>query len=90
MARITTDLLHQVNGTFDQLRQVTLDLDSTVLTVYGKQGGARVGYNPHKPGKRSYHPLVCFIADAGDTCTASCAKGMLPQPLGQSPSSRSA
>lgn len=41
--------------------QVILDMDSTVLTVYGKQvENARVGYNPHKRGRPSYHPLLCF------------------------------
>ena len=38
------------------------DLDSTVLIVYGRAEGARVGYNPKKPGRRSYHPLLCFEA----------------------------
>jgi len=33
-----------------------------VLTVYGKLQYARVGYNPHKRGRRSYHPLICFEA----------------------------
>jgi hypothetical protein len=36
------------------------DLDSVVLTVYGEQQGSRVGYNPKKRGRRSYHPLLCF------------------------------
>lgn len=36
------------------------DLDSTVLVVYGTQEGAERGYNPSKPGRRSYHPLLCF------------------------------
>jgi hypothetical protein len=31
-----------------------LDLDSTVVTVYGKQGGSAVGYNPTKRGRPSY------------------------------------
>jgi hypothetical protein len=38
------------------------DLDSTVVIVYGRAEGARVGYNPKKPGRRSYHPLLCFEA----------------------------
>lgn len=38
------------------------DLDSVVLTLYGQQQGARVGYNPKKKGRRSYHPLLCFEA----------------------------
>jgi len=38
------------------------DLDSVVLTLYGQQQGARIGYNPKKKGRRSYHPLLCFEA----------------------------
>jgi hypothetical protein len=38
------------------------DLDSVVVTVYGKPQGARLGYNPKKKGRRSYHPLLCFEA----------------------------
>jgi hypothetical protein len=37
-------------------------LDSVILTVYGKMQWARVGYNPKKHGRRSYHPLLCFEA----------------------------
>lgn len=45
-----------------QRTSLTFDLDSVVLTVYGHQQGARVGYNPKKRGRRSYHPLLCFEA----------------------------
>jgi len=38
------------------------DLDSVVWTLYGHQQGARLGYNPKKKGRRSYHPLLCFEA----------------------------
>ena len=38
------------------------DLDSVVVTLYGHQQGARVGYNPRRKGHRSYHPLLCFEA----------------------------
>jgi hypothetical protein len=41
---------------------LTFDLDSVVLTLYGRQQLARVGYNPKKRGRRSYHPLICFEA----------------------------
>jgi len=36
------------------------DIDSVVVTIYGKQEGSRIGYNPKKKGRRSYHPLLCF------------------------------
>jgi hypothetical protein len=39
---------------------LTLDCDSTVFTVYGNQQGAEKGYNPHKKGAKSYHPLLAF------------------------------
>jgi hypothetical protein len=40
--------------------KVIFDLDSTVLILYGKQEMARIGYNPTKWGRPSYHPLLCF------------------------------
>jgi hypothetical protein len=39
-----------------------LDVDSVVIVVYGHAQRAAVGYNPKKPGRRSYHPLFCFEA----------------------------
>lgn len=45
-------------------RSGNLNLDSTVLTRYGKQQGARKGYNPKKKGRPSHHPLLAFV-DSG-------------------------
>lgn len=41
----------------------TLDIDSSVMTRYGEQEGAKKGYNPHKRGRASHHPLIAFIAE---------------------------
>jgi hypothetical protein len=41
----------------------TLDVDSSVMTRYGEQQGAKKGYNPAKRGRPSHHPLIAFIAD---------------------------
>ncbi len=46
--------------------RVIFDLDSTVLTVYGQQEHAQVGYNPKKRGRRSYLPLLCFEGQTQD------------------------
>jgi hypothetical protein len=36
-----------------------ISIDSTVSTAHGfSMEGARIGYNPHKPGRPSYHPLL--------------------------------
>lgn len=46
-----------------ELKRIDGDLipeyDSTVGTGYGRQEGLNVGYNPHKPGRASYHPQLC-------------------------------
>ena len=44
--------------------RLTFDLDSTVLTLFGHQEGAEVGYNPRYRGKRSYDPLLCLEANS--------------------------
>lgn len=42
------------------IRKITIDIDSTVMTRYGKQEGATIGYNPTKRGRASHHPLMAF------------------------------
>ena len=59
-------LLLRVRNDFRGYFKLTLDLDSHVKTVFGKQQRAKVGYNPKKPGRKSYHPLFCFIGETRD------------------------
>lgn len=42
--------------------QFIADWDSTVNPRYGQQEEAAVGYNPHKRGRKSHHPLICVAA----------------------------
>src|SRR6266513_3235745 len=69
------DLREQLHRANDRLLQsfihlpkhrsrLIFDLDSTVLTVFGHQQGAEVGYNPRYRGKRSYDPLLCVEANS--------------------------
>lgn len=44
-------------------QRITMDFDSTVKGVFGTQEGAEKGFNPKKKGQRSYHPLLCFVAE---------------------------
>jgi len=46
-----------------QLYTATLDTDTTVHTLYGNQMGARKSYNPKNKGKKSYQPMLTFIAE---------------------------
>jgi len=56
---------HLFTWFFQQLRftDYTIDFDSSVMTRYGKQEGAKRGYNPTKRGRASHHPLMAFIDD---------------------------
>lgn len=40
-----------------------LDIDTTIKSLYGHQEGAKVGYNPHKPGRPSHAYHTYFIAN---------------------------
>jgi len=46
--------------------RLIFDIDSTVLVLYGNQEQARIGYNPIKRGRPSYHPLLCFEGQSKD------------------------
>lgn len=42
---------------------MTLDVDSTVITRFGEQEGAELGYNPRYKGRKSHHPILAFLAE---------------------------
>lgn len=79
------------------LKRVIFDLDSTVLTLYGRQELAGIGYNPMKKGRPSYHPLLCFEGiskdfwhgelRAGDTHTSTGILELLRASFAKLPSS---
>lgn len=52
-------------------RRVILDLDTTVLTVFGRQEKSAVGYNPKRRGRPSYLPLFCFEGGTRDVWQGS-------------------
>lgn len=70
-----------------QFDNYTLDFDSTIMTRYGQQEGARKGYNPVKKGRNSHHPLLAFVSECrmianmwmrpGNTGSASNFEGFL-------------
>jgi hypothetical protein len=62
--RLNDRLLQRFIHQPEHRSRLILDLDSTVVTVFGRQEGAAVGYNPRYRGKRSYDPLLCFEANS--------------------------
>ena len=43
--------------------RVTVNIDTTVSTVYGAIEGARKGHNPKHRGKKGLRPVLCFLAE---------------------------
>lgn len=62
MIRLHDSLRAQLFALPYRRHSLTFDIDSIVVVLYGKQENAKVGYNPKKRGRRSYHPIVCFEA----------------------------
>jgi hypothetical protein len=61
-----------------QLKSVTLDTDTTVHTLYGSQMGGRKSYNPKNRGKKSYQPILTFIAETREYLTGELRNGDRP------------
>jgi hypothetical protein len=56
----------------------TLDTDTTVHTLYGDQMGARKSYNPKNKGKKSYQPILTFLAETREYVMGSLHNGDRP------------
>jgi len=64
MHRMNDRLLHNFIHLPEHRSRLIFDLDSSVVTVFGRQEHAEVGYNPRYRGKRSYDPLLCIEANS--------------------------
>ena len=64
-----------VRGSLKRSKPLVFDFDSTVETVYGNQENSAVGYNPHKHGRPSYHPLVAYDGASGLALNATLRPG---------------
>ena len=61
-----------------QLEVVTIDTDTTVHTLYGQQMGGRKSYNPKNKGKKSYQPMLTFIAETREYISGELRNGDRP------------
>ncbi len=58
-----------------RLNLVTVDTDTTVHTLFGNQMGGRKGYNPKNKGKKSYQPILSFIAETREYAAGALRTG---------------
>jgi hypothetical protein len=61
-----------------KLEVVTIDTDTTVHTLYGQQMGGRKSYNPKNQGKKSYQPILTFIAATRESVWGELRNGDRP------------
>jgi Transposase DDE domain group 1 len=61
-----------------KLKTATLDTDTTVHTLYGQQMGARKSYNPKNKGKKSYQPILTFLAETREYVAGELRNGDRP------------
>lgn len=54
----------------DDPREIWIDTDDTVITVFGTQQGSQVGYNPRYHGRSSYKAKVAFVSGSCELLNA--------------------
>jgi len=57
------------------LKQIHIDIDTTVETVYGEIEGAKRGHNPKARGKKGLRPVLAFIAETREYLTGKLRRG---------------
>jgi hypothetical protein len=62
---INKEILHR-KAKLEPKRLVWIDIDDTVITLFGEQEGAVNGYNPRYHGRPSFKARVAFIAGTGE------------------------
>ena len=96
----TTQMLRNVNFKVfkkllkhSKLKEITIDIDSTVENLEGNQEGATKGYNPGHKGNKCYNVLMAFCAELksfitgyqrpGNTYTSNGAAEMIKEIIAQ-------
>lgn len=61
-----------------ELKTITLDTDTTVHTLFGHQMGGRKSYNPKNKGKKSFQPILTFLAETREYVAGQLRNGDRP------------
>lgn len=64
--RSVNNLLIHLRARHEGPRHVWLDFDDSVITLFGEQECAEIGYNPRYHGRPSLKVKLCFIAETSD------------------------
>ena len=78
--RVQAEAYRWFFGKISALKQVTLDVNSTVITRNGEQEGAACSYNPNRHGRASHHPLLALSPRRGWWPISGCGREMRTVP----------
>jgi hypothetical protein len=93
LAKITPDSFQNLQRAHDKIRthffgnivsrySSVVDMDTTVLTVYGQQQNSAVGYNPSHRGKKSFCPILASEGNINLTLNFTLRPGNMHPSLG--------
>jgi hypothetical protein len=74
LRKTSRDLL-ELKSENEEPREVMINIDDTVVTVFGNQEEAEKGYNPKYKGKKSYKEKVAVIMDTKELIDITLEKG---------------
>ena len=66
LINIHKKLLHKKAKLEGEKRLIWIDIDDTVMTLFGEQEGSKNGYNPRYHGRPSYKARLAFISGSGE------------------------
>lgn len=56
----------EIKSLTEEVREICINIDDTVVTIFGNQEGSSVGYNPRYHGRPSFKEKVGFIAGSNE------------------------
>ena len=74
LKRVNQKLL-ELKSKNQEPREITLNFDDTVCTVFGEQEGAEKGYNPEYKGRKSFKEKIAIIADTNELINTTLEEG---------------
>lgn len=80
--RQVNEALLDLKADLDGPREVWLDFDDTVITVFGNQKGSEVGYKSRYHGRASYKAKVAFISRGSELVHANLSGGKTASNVG--------
>lgn len=73
--RRVNNMALEVQASTEQAREIMLNFDDSVMTVFGNQQGSSIGYNPRYKGRASFKEKICTIANTDEIVNVTLENG---------------